>query len=347
MQEKIIEFASDNYVSVHPKIQEAIDQSMGSIEMPYGYDAYVEHAKKEFKKTFGSKTEVFFAGTGTAANIMALRCVLRSIDAVICTNTAHINTNECGAFECFTGAKIFPVRHHMGKINTDDIDVLLQNTNSVHFNKPKVISLSQTTELGTVYDQKELEKICAFAHKNNLIVHMDGARLSNAAAFLKCTLKDITTNVGVDLLSFGATKNGCLMAESVVILNPDLCPDHLYHQKQGMQMFSKMRFLPAQFSALLKDDLWKTCAENANEMARYLGNELIQRAGVTLAYPLQSNMLFVQMPLALRDRLLKKYHFYTIDQGLQNDMCTIRLVTSFSTQQKKIDDFLSFVDSCL
>lgn len=337
MASKIIPFASDNYCGVHPQIQKAIEESMTKTEMPYGEDSYVEQAENEFKKIFGKDTRVFFAGTGTASNVMALKNVLNSMDAVICTDMAHINTNECGAFENFIGAKIFPIKNKLGKISTADIEILLKNTLPVHCNRPRVISITQTTEIGTVYDCSELKEITSFAHRHNLLVHMDGARLCNAAVSLKKNLCEITKDVGVDLLSFGATKNGCLMAEAVVFFDPNLCHDFLYHQKQSMQLFSKMRFIPAQFATLLKEGIWKTNAEHANQMAAKLADSLQNHPHVQIAYPVQSNMVFLNMPLSLRDRILNTYHFYTVEEGSVPGMCTIRLVTSFCTTEDDVE----------
>lgn len=343
MTSKIIQFASDNYCGVHPEIQKIIDESMTKVEMPYGNDSYVEKAEREFKEIFGKDTKVFFAGTGTASNVMALKSVLNSIDAVICTDMAHINTNECGAFENATGAKIFSLRNKLGKISVDDIDLLLKNMAPIHCNRPRVISIAQTTEIGTVYDCAELKEITSFAHKNNLLVHMDGARLCNAAVSLNKNLCEITKDVGIDLLSFGATKNGCLMAEAVVFFDPNLARDFLYHQKQSMQMFSKMRFIPAQFVSLLKDGLWKENAKNANGMACLLADGVKNHKEIQIAYPVQSNMVFLTMPIQMRDWILDKYHFYTMEEGNTPGMCTIRLVTSFCTKKEDIRDFLDIL----
>lgn len=340
MEAKIIQFASDNYCGVHPQIQSIINESMTKVEMPYGNDSYVEQAENEFKKIFGKDTAVFFAGTGTASNVMALKSVLTSIDAVICTDMAHINTNECGAFENLIGAKILPLKNKLGKISVDDIHLLLKNTMPIHCNRPRVISITQTTEIGTVYTCSELKEITSFAHKNNLLVHMDGARLCNAAVSLNQGLREITKDVGIDILSFGATKNGCLMAEAVVFFDPNLARDFLYHQKQSMQMFSKMRFIPAQFVSLLKNDLWKSNAENANRMAFLLADSLKDHREIQIAYPVQSNMVFLTIPIQMRDRILDQYHFYTMEEGSTANMCTIRLVTSFCTKEEDIKRFL-------
>lgn len=341
--QKIISFASDNYCGVHPLIQQSIDESMTKTEFPYGADTYVTQAERQFQDVFGQETRVFFAGTGTAANVMSLKSVMKSIHGVICTDSAHINTNECGAFEALTGGKIYPVKNHFGKISINDIDLFLKNNMPIHCNHPRVVSISQTTEMGTVYTCEELFEITSFAHQKNLLVHMDGARLSNAAVSLGKNLREITKDVGIDILSFGATKNGCLMAESVVFFDPNLAVDFLYHQKQSMQMFSKMRFIPAQFNALLTDNLWQKNAQQANHMAILLEQKLKVHPEVRVCYPVQSNMVFLTMPIPTRNRLLERYHVYTVEEGNPIGMCTIRIVTSFSTTQEDIQSLLEFL----
>ena len=251
----IIQFASDNYVGAHPEVAKIITESMLTTEIPYGNDSYSKRAKAEIQRIFQANCETYFVGTGTASNVTALKTMMRSIDCVICAEVSHINGAECGAFENFVGAKIFTINSNNGKINVNSIKEKLLSLNNNHHNKPAVISITQSTELGTVYSCKETKEICEFAHANNLYVHMDGSRLSNAACYLNKSLKEITIDCGIDILSFGATKNGCLLAEAVIIFNQKLATDFPYIQKQAMHLFSKMRIIPAQFLAFLKNVL--------------------------------------------------------------------------------------------
>lgn len=248
MQEtQIIQFASDNYVGVHPEITKIITESMEAIELPYGADTYSEKAKQEFQRVFQTDCETYFVGTGTAANIIALKTALKSINSVICSDVAHINNAECGALENSIGAKIIAIKSFNGKINANSIKDQFDALSSIHFNKPKVISITQTTELGTVYTCAELKEICEFAHTKNLIVHMDGSRLANAAASLNKSLKEITVDVGVDILSLGATKNGALLAEAIVIFNKKLTEDFYIFKNKLCSFTPKCVSFPLNF----------------------------------------------------------------------------------------------------
>ncbi len=342
MQEtKIIQFASDNYVGVHPEIAKAIMESMMGTELPYGNDTYSKKATLELRKTFQADCEAFFIGTGTASNITALKSMLRSIDSVICTDIAHITGAECGALENFIGAKIFTAITTNGKINVDSIKKVYHSLNNNHHNKPCAISITQSTELGTVYTCQEIKEICDFAHSHNLYVHMDGSRLANAAAYLNKSLKEIITDTGIDILSFGATKNGGLLAEAVVIFNKKLAEDFPYIQKQAMQLFSKMRIIPAQIIAYLKDDLWLTNAKNANAMAKIIEEGLFDCKYIKIIAPVETNQIFIEMPMLLKDEILKIYYLYIISENQNNKTCVVRMIASYNSNIEEVNKLIS------
>ncbi|WGL58946.1 aminotransferase class V-fold PLP-dependent enzyme [Pigmentibacter sp. JX0631] len=342
---KIIQFASDNYVGAHPDIAAILMTSLESIEIPYGSDTYSKLAKEEFQKQFKQDCEVFFVGTGTAANVVALKSILRSYEGVICSDIAHINTAEGGALENFIGAKIFTAPSHAsdGKLTLSSLKQVFQNFRNIHFNKPRAVSITQSTELGTVYTCEEIKEICDFAHANGLIVHMDGARIANAAAYLKKTFKEMVVDTGVDILSFGATKNGAIMAEAIVVFNKDLIKDMLYIQKQSMQLFSKMRFIPAQFIPYFKNNLWLKNAANANEKAYYIAEELKSTKLYKILNKVETNQIFIELPINLKDDLAKNYLFYITQENFEKNICSIRIITSYNTSeadaQKLISDF--------
>lgn len=342
---KIIQFASDNYAGAHPAISAALLASMESVELPYGSDSYSKLAQEEFKKLFKQDCDVFFVGTGTSSNVIALKSILRSHEAVICTDIAHINTAEGGALENFIGAKIFTTNTSStnGKLTLNSIKDVYQNFRSTHFNKPKAISLTQSTELGTIYTCEEIKEICSFAHTNNLYVHMDGARIANAAVALNKSFKEMVVDTGVDILSFGATKNGAIMAEAIVVLSKELSEDMAYIQKQSMQLFSKMRIIPAQFLPYFKNDLWQNNAKNANEKASYVAQELANCKFLKIVNQVETNQIFIELPIPLKDALLKNYLFYVTSENFTQNTCVIRLITSFNTSnkdvQKLVNDF--------
>ncbi|APJ02958.1 threonine aldolase family protein [Silvanigrella aquatica] len=346
MQEtKIIQFASDNYVGAHPDIAKIINEAMLTTELPYGQDSYSQKAQLEIQQVFQSDCAVFFIGTGTACNVMALKTMLRSIDAVICSDLAHINGAECGALENFTGSKIFTAKSIDGKINVKAIKEVYNSLNNIHYSKPAAISITQATELGTVYTCEEIKEICNFAHSHNLYVHMDGARLANAAAALNNSLKEMVTDTGVDILSFGATKNGALIAEAAVIFNKKLAKDFNYIQKQSMQLFSKMRIIPAQFIAYLQNDLWLNNAKNANTKCKMIAEGLSHCKNLKILNSVETNQIFIELPITLKDEILKTYYLYVSNENIDKKTCVIRLITSYNTSlndaNKLISDFKS------
>jgi len=250
-------FASDNNSGVHSKIMKAIESANGGHFTGYGNDSFTEKAINIFKQQFGNETEVFFVFNGTGANVLGLSSVTRSFNSVICAETAHIQEDECGAPEKFTGCKLLPVETTNGKITPEAINHHLKGFDFEHHSQPRVISISQVTEMGTVYQPDEIKALAALAHKNNMLLHMDGARISNAAVSLGLDFKEFTRDCGVDILSFGGTKNGMMMGEAVLFFNSDLARQTKFIRKQSMQLFSKMRFVGAQFLAYFNNELWK------------------------------------------------------------------------------------------
>ena len=332
-------FASDNNAGVHPEIIEAIRAANVGHVIAYGDDLFTARAVKAFQKHFGRDVKVYFVFGGTGANVLGLQAVTKSYQAVICAETAHINVDECGAPEKFTGCKLLSVPTPDGKLTVDSIKHFLHGVGFEHHVQPRVISVSQVTEMGTLYTRDELKTLSAFAHKNDMLLHVDGARIANAAVSLNATLKAITADVGVDVLSFGGTKNGMMYGEAVVFLNKNLVTDFKYIRKQGMHLASKMRYISAQFEALLSGDLWKRSAAHSNRMARLLAGELEKIPQVTLTQPVDANGVFAIVPRKYIPSLQKKYFFYVWNE----ETSEIRLMTSFDTTEQDVEEFVALV----
>jgi threonine aldolase len=328
-------FASDNNSGVHPKIMKRLTEANFEHSVGYGNDIYTENAVRKFKELFGKNAEIFFVYNGTGANVTALNSVLQSFQSVITTETSHINVDECGSLENLSGSKIISVQTKDGKLTIEEIKSVMHGLGDEHHSQPRVISITQTTELGTVYSVEELKKITNYAHDNNLIVHMDGARISNAAVYLNKNLKEITADVGVDILSFGGTKNGAMFGETVIFFNDDLAQNYKYYRKQGAQLHSKMRFISVQFEELLANNLWKKNAENANRTAKILFEKLSKFNCIKITQKVQSNGIFAILPKVVIDDVLKRYFFYYWNE----DKCEVRFMTSFDTTEKDVDNF--------
>src|SRR5579864_2249957 len=303
-------FASDNNAGVHPEVLEAIARANQGHVVAYGDDPFTRSAIAKFEEHFGPEIAVFFTFNGTGANVLSLQSLNRSYHAVLCSEFAHIYTDECGAPEKHTGCKLIPLAHKDGKITLDAVRHAYHGIGDQHHVQARVISITQTTEMGTVYPPEEVQGLARFAHEHEMFLHMDGARIANAAAGLGQTLRQATRDLGVDVLSFGGTKNGIMGGEAVVFFNPALGADFLYLRKQGMQLASKMRFIAVQFEALLTNDLWRRSAEHANRMARVLEAELRRIAGVKVVWKVEANGVFVQIPRHAIARILEKYFFY-------------------------------------
>ncbi|MBC8030635.1 MAG: low specificity L-threonine aldolase [Pyrinomonadaceae bacterium] len=332
-------FASDNNAGVHPSVMEAMAAANDGHVIAYGDDVYTARAVKKFREHLGKDTQVFFVFGGTGANILGLKAATQPHHAVICAETAHINVDECGAPEKFTGCKLLGVRTDDGKLTVEHIKPLLHEVGFEHHVQPRVISISQATEMGTVYKPRELKALASFAHDHGLLLHMDGARIANAAASLDVKLRAITRDAGVDILSFGGAKNGMMYGEAVVFFNQKLAEDFKYTRKQGAQLPSKMRFISAQFEALLTDDLWRRNAQHANRMAQMLAAALAGIPQITVTQKVEANGVFALVPKRSVPLLQKKYFFYIWNE----EKSEVRLMTSFDTTEGDITNFVSLV----
>lgn len=333
----MISFASDNNSGAHPRIMDAVVRANEGHVKSYGEDEISIHTDEVFTEFFGSQARIHYVTTGTAANVLGIRAVTHTYNSVICAAQAHINNDECGAPEAFGGIKLVPVPSKDGKLTPGMIAPYLGHIGFVHASQPKVISITQPTELGKLYTLKEIEDIVEFAHDRDLLVHLDGARIANACAALDCTFFDMTTALGVDLVSFGGTKNGCLMGEAVVFLNPEIGEGFPYLRKQAMQLVSKMRFVSAQLEEYLKDDLWLTNARHANAMAQRLADKAGAIDGVEIKGTVDCNAIFAHIPPDATEILLEKYYFYVWDEHDH----TVRWMTSWATTEEMVDEFVA------
>jgi threonine aldolase len=332
-------FGSDNNAGVHPEILKELSSVNQGHVTGYGSDIYTEQAQNLFKELLGSATETFFVFTGTAANVLGLSGITRSWNSVITVSTAHLEQDECGAPEKFIGCKVLVVDTPDGKITPGLIEKHMHGFDFEHHSQPKVISVTQSTEMGTVYTSAEITKIADFAHSRGMLLHMDGARIANAAVYLNLPFKAFTTDAGVDVLSFGGTKNGMMFGESVCFLKPGLSTDFKYLRKQGMQLASKMRFISAQYIAYFKNDLWKKCATHSNDMARFLAENLKKIPDVKITQEVQSNGVFVMISAEIAEKIRERYFFYPWDEKRSE----WRLMCSWDTQEKDIEDFITLL----
>jgi len=336
-------FASDNNAGVHPAIFKAMETANKGHVVGYGDDPYTEKAIAIFKKEFGEKTEVFFVFNGTGANVLSLSTVTQSWHSVICADTSHIEEDECGAPEKFTGCKLLPVQSVNGKITPDAIKHHLKGFDFELHSQPAVISISQVTELGTVYTPNEIKALANLAHKNNMLLHMDGARIANAAIALNMSFKTFTKDCGVDILSFGGTKNGMMMGESVLFFNPELAKNTKYIRKQSMQLYSKMRFVGAQFLAYFENELWNDTAAHANRMAKLLETEIKKIPEIKITQNVEANGIFAVVPREIIEPLQKKFFFYVWDEMASE----VRWMTSFDTTEQEIIEFVDLIKKLL
>ncbi len=330
-------FASDNCSGVHPAILKAMVYANKGHVVAYGWDEYTESAKEKFKDLLGSDIDIYFVYNGTAANVLSIDAVTQPYNAVICADSSHINTDECGAPERISGCKLIPVNTQNGKMTLDEIKKHIYGFGFEHFVQPKVISLTQCTETGTVYTPKEIQAVADLAHENGMILHMDGARIANAAASLDTGLNEITFDCGVDILSFGGTKNGVMFGEAVIFKNTEFSRDFCYIRKQGLQLASKMRFISAQFEALLTDNLWLKNAKHANKMAALLDDSVKKIPQVKVLYPVETNFVFASLPKDKIPAVLEEVLFYT--WGHDGDQ--VRWVTTFDTTEEDINHLVN------
>ncbi len=332
-------FASDNNAGVHPEILEAISRANQGHVVAYGDDAYTRSAVKKFEEHFGPDIAVFFTFNGTGANVLSLQALTRPFHSILCSGFAHINSDECGAPEKHTGCKLIALPQQDGKITVESVRHAYHGIGDEHHSQPRVISITQSTEMGTVYQPEEIQALARFAHEHDMFLHVDGARIANAAASLGQTLREATRDLGVDVLSFGGTKNGILGGEAVVFFRPDLGDNFLYLRKQGMQLASKMRFIAAQFEALLTNDLWRRSAEHANHMARLLEKEVGRIPGVKVVWKVEANGVFAQVLRHAIEKIKQQYFFYM----WMEEECIVRWMCSFDTTEEDVRDFAKVV----
>jgi threonine aldolase len=332
-------FASDNASGVHPDVMAALSAANDGHAHAYGNDPWTERATAVIRLHLGEHAESFFVFNGTGANVTGLSAVMRPSHAVICATTAHINSDECGAPERFTGGKLIDLPTPDGKLTPAQVEAAIAaaGVGSEHHSQPRVLSVTQTTEYGTTYRPQELRALADVAHAHGLVVHMDGARISNAAAFLGCGLRDITTDVGVDVLSFGGTKNGMLFGEAVVFLDPALAEGFRFTRKSSAQLASKMRFIAAQFTALFEGDLWLRNASHANAMAALLAGGMRTIPGVEITQAVEANEVFAHVRRELIKPLQSVSDYYLWDEGSDE----VRWVTSWDTQETDVAAFVS------
>ena len=329
-------FGSDNHSGVSPEVIEAIAKANSEHALAYGDDEYTQRLEQLFKDSFGPQARVYLVFNGTGANVLNIDAMCRSHEAVVCAETAHINVDECGAPQRVVGCRLLTVDTPDGKLTPELVKTRLHGFGFEHHSQPKAISISQPTELGTLYTREEIKALADLAHSYNMYLHVDGARLANAAVALGCSFKEMTTDLGVDALSFGGTKNGLLMGESCVLLNPALDVDMKYRRKQMTQLASKMRFMAAQFECYLNSGIWHRNAEHSNAMAQLLKAEVEKVAGVKIMYPVQVNSLFVQLPTDVWHRLQERYFFYDWDEAAD----VVRWMCSFDTTEEDIHAFV-------
>ncbi len=336
-------FASDNYAGAHPEVLEAIAVANGGHQVAYGDDVYTERLRQVFRDHFGEQAEVYPVFNGTGANVIGLQSLTRRWEAVICASSAHINVDEGGAPEKVAGLKLLSSQTASGKITPDLIDEHAWGFGDPHRSQPRVVSITQTTELGTCYSVEEIAAICEHSHSKNMVVHLDGARISNAAATLGRRFREFTTDVGVDVLSFGGTKNGLMFGEAIVVLNPEVVVGPEYLRKSAMQLASKMRFVSAQFEALLGGDLWLRNASHANAMAQRLFTAVSAIDGIRVDRPVQANAVFAVLPPDVTVALQRKHKFYVWDEHTGE----VRWMTSYDTTVQDIDTFAADIAAAM
>ncbi|NOQ26222.1 MAG: aminotransferase class V-fold PLP-dependent enzyme [Bacteroidales bacterium] len=332
-------FASDNNSGVHPEILKAILEANEGHTVGYGDDIYTDRAKAKLHEHFGNDIDIYFVFTGTAANVLGLNAATRSWNSVICAETSHINEDECGAPEKFNGFKLLTVETPNGKLTIDLIQKHMKGFDFEHHSQPKIISITQSTEMGTVYTINEIKTLADFAHQNKMYLHMDGARIANAALALDSGFKEFTKDAGVDILSFGGTKNGMMYGEAILFLNKELGQDFKYIRKQGMQLASKMRFISAQFERYLSDNLWHENAKHSNKMAQLLAQQIKDIPQIKITQKVEANGVFAIVPPEIIPELKQEYFFYDWDEARSE----VRWMTSFDTKEEDIIKFVELI----
>lgn len=332
-------FASDNAASIHPEVLAAIERANVGHAFGYGHDPLTERLARVFARHFGERARAFPVWGGSGANVLCLRAACRRWEAVICAASAHLNVDECGAPEAIAGVKLLTVETGDGKLTPGLVEPLIARVGDQHAAQPRLVTVSNCTELGTLYTPEELRALAEVAHSRGLLLHVDGARLANAAAALGCSLRELSTDAGVDLLSFGGTKNGLLGAEAVVFLDPALAEGFEFLRKQTLQLASKMRFLSAQLEVLLEDELWLRCASHANAMAARLAERLQVVRGISITRPVQSNAVFAVLPPAAAAQLRREWDFYMWNEARGE----ARWMCSWDTSEDDVDRFAAAI----
>ncbi|WP_460802055.1 threonine aldolase family protein [Microbacterium sp. GXF6406] len=336
-------FASDNYSGIHPEVLAAITAANGGHQIAYGEDAYTERLQEVFASHFGDGVQAFPVFNGTGANVVGLQSMLPRWGAVITASTAHINVDEGGAPERMGGMKLLTVPTEDGKLTPELVDREAWGWGDEHRAQPLVVSITQSTELGTLYTPDEIRALAEHAHRHGMRLHMDGARIANAAAALDLPLAAFTSDAGVDVLSFGGTKNGAMLGEAIVVLDPAASDGLIFGRKFSMQLASKMRFVSAQLIALLEGDLWLRNARHANAMAARLRTGVEQGIaddtirGVEFTQPTQVNGVFATLPEGVADRLRERFRFYDWDATRRE----VRWMCSFDTAESDVDEFIA------
>lgn len=330
---------SDNHSGVHPEIMKAIVAANRGHAHAYGMDELCKKTDLEFKRVFGPEVEAQYVFTGTAANVLSMSTSLKSFEAVICSSEAHLHLDECGAPEKFLGCKVWTIDSDDGKFSPEQAMAKLGRMGDQHHSQPRLVSLTQPTELGVCYTLKELSDWRKFTAEKNLMLHIDGARLANAAATLGCSLRELTTELGADVVSFGGTKSGMMGAEAVLLISPQAKSNFKFYRKQAMQLSSKTRFLAAQFHAYLKEDLWLTIAKYTTGHAKKLASMLSDIPEIKIPYPVESNALFVQVPKEWIHPLRDKFFFYIWDA----DQSLCRWMISFDWTDQLSEEWISHI----
>lgn len=334
-------FASDNVTGACPEVMDAVVAANSGIATSYGDDEWSSRLQTKLSEIFETDVEVFLAVSGTASNALALSSLAPVFGKIYCHELSHINTDECGAPELFTGgAKLIPMRSSNGRIKANELDEIIRGSGNVHVSQPSVVSITQSCETGTVYQLDEIKAISKIAHKHKMSVHMDGARFANALASLDVSPSEMTWKSGVDVLTLGGTKNGCLAAEAIIFFKPDMVGNFPYLHKRSGQLLSKMRFISSQLEAYVTDDLWIRNAQHANSMAKILSEGLNVFSNIELAYPTQSNEVFVHLPRELIDYLNNAG--YDINEE-ELDGKAVRFVTAWNSELKDVDKLLEVI----
>lgn len=329
-------FASDNYAGVLPEVMEALHKANEAHAVSYGNDPLTQRVQALFREQFGTDVTTCFVFNGTGANVLSISSATRSFNSVLCADLSHIYCDESSAPETFTGCRFFPIPiDNTGKMTIEEIESRLIRKGDIHFAQPGLISVTQSTEYGTVYTVEHLKAIAALAHKHGLYLHIDGSRFFNATASLGCSLKELSTNIGADILSLGGTKSGMMFGEAVVVFNKSLAQWIGYQHKQTMQLASKTRFIAAQFEAVLKNDFWRQPALHANRMARELAGALRRHPEILVTKPVEANAVFAKMPTSWIPELQQHFPFYVWNEHTNE----VRLMCAFDTTEADIQAF--------